>query len=247
MPMTARNTDQISLPPPEDLGGQRTSGEQAVLYIRRLVFDGVLRPGDRVPQDNIAEALGVSRIPVREALLTLRHEGWVTVRPRRGAFIAAIDEDIVRDHYELYGLLYGFAARRAADRGTPQIVARLTEQRRQLLADPKPYAVWRHNRQFHNTIVEMARSPRLAPLLRTMSGLVPGNFFELVPGSIDVELVGTAAILRCVERGDREAAAAAYADMMRQQGDLVVDLFEARGLFATGGESVGDGAEDDGE
>ncbi|MBL7500499.1 GntR family transcriptional regulator [Frankia sp. CNm7] len=228
----ARDTDQIALPPPDELGAQRSTGEQVVLYIRRLVFDGVLRPGDRVPQDNVAAALGVSRIPVREALLTLKHEGWVTVRPRRGTFIAAIDETIVRDHYELYGLLYGFAARRGAGRATPEVITRLTQQRRELLADPRPYAVWRHNRQFHTTVVDLAHSPRLAPLLRAMSGIIPGNFFELVPGSIDVELVGTAAILRGLERRDPEGTAAAYADLMRQQGDLVVDLFAGRGLFA---------------
>ncbi|OHV34799.1 MULTISPECIES: GntR family transcriptional regulator [Pseudofrankia] len=234
MTPSTRDPDGIALPPPDDVGGQRTVAEEAVLYLRRLVFDGVLRQGDRVPQDDIAAALGISRIPVREALLTLKHEGWVTVRPRRGTFIAAIDESIVRDHYELYGLLYGFAARRAAARQTPEIIARLVDQRRELLADPRPYAVWRHNRQFHTTIVELARSPRLAPLLRAMSGIIPGNFFELVPGSIDVELVGTAAILRCVERQDGEGAAAAYADMMGRQGDLVVELFERRGLFGHG-------------
>ncbi|MBX6388383.1 MAG: GntR family transcriptional regulator [Frankia sp.] len=237
-----RDKEQVRLPPPDELVPQRSSGEQAVLYIRRLVFDGVLRPGDRVPQDDIAAALGVSRIPVREALLTLRHEGWVTVRPRRGTFIAAIDESVVRDHYELYGLLYGFAARRAAARRTPEQIARLHEQRRDLLSDPHPQAVWRHNRQFHNALMEMAASPRLGPLLRTMSGIIPGNFFELVPGSIDVELVGTATILRCLERGDGEGAAAAFAGMMSQQGDLVVDLFRSRGLFAAPGEAGADAA-----
>ncbi|HET6663353.1 MAG TPA: GntR family transcriptional regulator, partial [Acidimicrobiales bacterium] len=48
-----------------------SSGDQAALYIRRLMFDGDLRPGTRVPQDEIAQALGVSRIPVREALIAL--------------------------------------------------------------------------------------------------------------------------------------------------------------------------------
>jgi DNA-binding GntR family transcriptional regulator len=168
-------------------------------------------------------------------LLTLEHEGWIIIKPRRGAFNGALDSEVVRDHYELYGLLYGFAARRATVRQTPEIIERLVEQRRELLRDPQPRTVWRHNRQFHGAILGMARSPRLHAVLRTLAGIVPGNFFELVPGSIDVELVGTAGILRCIQRMDPDGAAAAYAEMMRQQGDLVIDLFQRRGMFAPAG------------
>ncbi len=67
----------------------------------------------RVPQDAIAQELGVSRIPVREALIVLEREGWVTNEMHRGAFINTLDEPTVHDHYELFGLIYGFAAKRA--------------------------------------------------------------------------------------------------------------------------------------
>ena len=93
-----------------------SSGEQVRLYVRRLIFDGVLKQGQRVPQDAIAQALGVSRIPVREALIALEREGWTTIIPHRGAFVNALDEPSVRDHYELYGLFYGFGVRRAVER-----------------------------------------------------------------------------------------------------------------------------------
>src|SRR5258708_26744630 len=73
-----------------------------------------------MPQDAIARTLGVSRIPVREAMIALEREGWVTSIAHRGVFVNAIDESAVHDHYELYGLLYGFAARRATERqGAP--------------------------------------------------------------------------------------------------------------------------------
>src|SRR5258708_3889586 len=92
------------------------SGEHMASYIRRLIFEGELGPGMRVPQDAIAQELGVSRIPVREALIVLEREGWVTNEMRRGAFINALDEPTVHDHYELFGLIYGFAAKRALAR-----------------------------------------------------------------------------------------------------------------------------------
>ena len=91
---------------------RRSSGDLVAAHLRRMVFEGEYKPGDRVRQDEIAAELGVSRIPVREAIIALDREGWVTVEPHRGAFVRGIDADYVRDHYELYGLVFGLMASR---------------------------------------------------------------------------------------------------------------------------------------
>ncbi|MDX6740956.1 GntR family transcriptional regulator [Actinocorallia sp. A-T 12471] len=226
-------TSETRLPPPGEAMVRRSSGEQAALYIRRLIFDGRLRQGDRVPQDEIARTLGVSRIPVREALLSLEREGWVTIRPHRGAFIGALDEAAVRDHYALYGLVYGFAARRATERSDPALVERLAAVCEKLAAEDDPAEVARLNRDFDRLILGTASSPRLRAVLRAMVGIVPGNFFALVPGAIDVEREGSRAVVAAVRAGDGEAAADAYAHMLKAQGDLVAALFTTRGLFPT--------------
>jgi DNA-binding GntR family transcriptional regulator len=220
------------LPAPDDSLVRRSSGEQAALYIRRLIFDGRLRQGDRVPQDDIAQALGVSRIPVREALLSLEREGWITIRPHRGAFIGSLDEAAVRDHYTLYGLVFGFAARRATERRTPELTGRLSGLCAALEREDDPAAVAELNREFDRLILETASSPRLKAVLRAMVGIVPGNFFALVPGSIEAERAGSRAILEAIGAGDPDRAAQAYARMLRRQGDLVARLFRERGLFA---------------
>src|SRR5271166_4941796 len=106
-------------PPVVDSGNKlvrTSSAEHIALHIRSLIFEGELLPGTRVPQDAIAEDLGVSRIPIREALIALEREGWVTIEMHRGAFINALDKQSIRDHYELLGLIYGFAAKRALAR-----------------------------------------------------------------------------------------------------------------------------------
>lgn len=220
-----------SLPPPGEAMVRRSSGEQAALYIRRLIFDGRLRQGDRVPQDEIARTLGVSRIPVREALLSLEREGWVTIRPHRGAFIGSLDEAAVRDHYALYGLVYGFAAQRATERSTPELVSRLGAVCDRLDGEDDPAAVARLNREFDGLIMKTASSPRLRAVLRAMVGIVPGNFFALVPGAVEVERAGSRTVLQAIAAGDGGAAAGAYATMLQRQGDLVADLFKSRGLF----------------
>ena len=209
-----------------------SSGEHVRQYVRRRIFDGVLKQGQRVPQDAIAKTLGVSRIPVREALIALEREGWITIVPHRGAFVNRIDESAVRDHYELFGLIYGFAVRRATERQGETLAALLPAlQKRIAGAGDDADEMFAATIAFHRAVVAAANSPRLRSLLRQATNIVPGNFFERVPGSGKVEKQSTAAIVRAVKRRDADSAVQAYAEMMRRQGDLVVSLFRAKGAF----------------
>jgi DNA-binding GntR family transcriptional regulator len=228
-----------TLPAPRDAPRRRSSGSQVSEYIRQLIFEGVLHPGDRVPQDAIAEALSVSRIPVREGLIALEREGWVTIELNRGAFVNALDADAVRDSYELLGLVYGFATRRAMARDGDRLLDQLTEIERGLRAatgDPETFGDLTF--RFHSTIVEASHSPRIKVMLRSTTGLVSGNFFEQIPGSIGVERRGSAAIVRALRKGDVDRAVEEYQSMLKRQGDLVVRVFKARGLFSAPGDTA---------
>jgi DNA-binding GntR family transcriptional regulator len=231
-------SEALPLPEPHENLRRQSSGEQAALYIRRLIFDGELRPGMRVPQDQIAQRLGISRIPVREALITLQGEGWVTIELHRGAFINALDHDWVHDHYELYGILYGFAAQKATERYGSQLARDLVPVCDEIKAATDPHSVTELAIAFHAKVVDAAASPRLRVMLRGMSGMVPGDFFELVPGAIDIERQGFDRITKAIARGDGDKASQQYLQLMQRQGDEVVRVFEDRGLFA---EAVGNG------
>lgn len=102
---------------PADTGGLPTEigtvAQHAVSGLRRLLIAGELAPGDRIGQEQVAAALGVSLAPVREALAILEQEGQVTYRPRRGYFVTELDVDDLREIYELRALLEERAARRA--------------------------------------------------------------------------------------------------------------------------------------
>jgi DNA-binding GntR family transcriptional regulator len=185
----------------------------------------------RVPQDAIAQDLGVSRIPVREALIVLEHEGWVTIEMHRGAFINALDKRAVHDHYELYGLIYGFAAQRALARAGDELPDLLADIQAGFAQATQPDEHQRLSLAFHGSIVKASASPRIIVALRAMSALVPGDFFEMVPGAVDVEKRGLAAIVRAMKKGDGERASAEYTKMMRQVGNKVTLLFDERGLF----------------
>ena len=212
---------------------RKSSGEAAALYVHRLIFEGKLRPGERVPQDEIAQALGISRIPLREAIIALEREGWVTLEMNRGAFVNALDEDAVRDHYELFGLIYGFTVQRALAKSGQAFVQELVAIEKQLGNIDDPVEAGALMFTFFATVVEAAKSPRIKVVLRSMSSIVPGDFFAEVPNAIELERRSLAAIVRALKRGDGEKAAREWDRMMRDLGTEVIDLLTRRGLFST--------------
>ena len=115
------------------------TSDQVSEHIRRLIFDGGLHPGDRIPQDAIVAELGVSRIPVREALIEMARDGLVVNEPHIGAFVGEFDEQVLRDHFEIVGLLQAMAAERlmASDPDTLQQLRGLAERARSRPTTPK--------------------------------------------------------------------------------------------------------------
>jgi DNA-binding GntR family transcriptional regulator len=226
-------------PDPDELGfaplpvmDRRSSGDLVAVHIRSLIFNGELRQGDRMRQDEIAQRLGVSRIPVREAIIALDREGWLTITPHRGAFVHGLDEDALRDHYELLGLVYGLAARRATERATDDGLKCLRDAQQQLAVADSPDTLHDANDVFLRTLLTLAHSPRLGSVMRNMSTVVPGNFFELVNGSGPVQQRGTKRIVAAISSRDPDAAAEACMRLLRDQGDLVIKLLASRGMFA---------------
>jgi DNA-binding GntR family transcriptional regulator len=213
---------------------RRSSGELVAAHLRRMVFDGEYKPGDRVRQDEIAAELGVSRIPVREAIIALDREGWVTVEPHRGAFVRGIDADYVRDHYELYGLVFGLMASRVAERDDDAGRARLLAAAADVASvDPSDARAFNNsNRAFLATLEEVAAAPRLTSMARVMTSIVPGNFFREIPGAVDGQQHGVAAVAAAVEARDPRRASDEFRALLRTQGEAVVELLAARGVFA---------------
>lgn len=93
-----------------DLG---TTGQQVLQHLRLAIVAGDYHPGQRVPQEEIAERFGVSVAPVREALQALQQEGQVTYQPRRGYFITELAVEDLREIYDLRQLLEEHALRLA--------------------------------------------------------------------------------------------------------------------------------------
>jgi DNA-binding GntR family transcriptional regulator len=147
----------------------RNASVLATDLIRQAIVEGRLDPGQRLKEEELARELGISRTPVREALLVLQAEGLVEAAPNRGASVRAHDAEDLDDLYQLRALLEGHAARRAATRVHDDDVERLRESCERfagLSRDDDLRKLVRENLFFHNTILEIAGSARLRAMVQ---------------------------------------------------------------------------------
>jgi len=152
-PSPGRVAAEAELPP---LPRSTTTSELVVDALRAAILDGRLAPGATLVERRLAERLGVSKTPVREALITLAASGLVTVRPNRGAVVRAVGADEVRAAYEVRLLLEPWAVARtvrSAAAGTAAESARaaLAEARR-YLSDGGQVSLSLANRRFHRAL-----------------------------------------------------------------------------------------------
>jgi DNA-binding GntR family transcriptional regulator len=147
----------------------RNASVAATELIREAIIDGRLEPGRRLKEEELARELGISRTPIREALLMLQAEGLVDAIPNRGAMVSVHTPEDLDDLYQLRALLEGYAARRAASRISDAQVETLRkscERFDRLDPDTDLRGVVRENMLFHSTIFEAAGSSRLESMVR---------------------------------------------------------------------------------
>jgi len=148
----------------------RNASIAATELIRQAIIDGRLNPGQRLKEEELARELGISRTPVREALLMLHAEGLVDAAPNRGATVRSHSAEDLDDLYKLRAVLEGYATGRAAVRLTDEAIAGLRESCERfngLLDDGAEMGeLVKENLVFHQTILEGAGSARLTTMVR---------------------------------------------------------------------------------
>ena len=137
--------------------------------IREQLLDGRLAPGGSIRPDALGDELGVSAVPVREALRILEGEGHVHYRPHRGYVVATLDVDDLIEIYRIRELLETEAVRRAIPRLQGDTVARLREVVHEM-DDVKDdvISLTAVNRRFHFTLFEAAEMPQMVRVLRIL-------------------------------------------------------------------------------
>ncbi len=205
--------------------------EDAAGYIRAAIMSGDLRPGQRIDQDAIAENLGVSRLPVREALIGLAQEGLVENLPRRGAFVARFSKEDVVDHYQLFGQVAGLAAARAVARMNDDQVADLVRINQQLLRSKDVEEQQRLNHEFHRRINMASESQRIISMVGLLSRSLPMPYDKLPPEWLADADQQHSDIIDAFMRRDTLAAQRSMEQHIASSGRHAVDVLERFGFF----------------
>lgn len=132
--------------------------------IKTLIVGGTLAPGTKVPEQGLCERFGVSRTPLREALKVLASERLVSLEPNRGAWVAAITPDDVREIYPVMGALEGLAGELACERMSDADAVELRALHDKMVAAYRKRdraAFFALNRRIHETILHAAHNKTL--------------------------------------------------------------------------------------
>jgi DNA-binding GntR family transcriptional regulator len=147
----------------------RSSASEAYDRLLAAIEDGGLPPSSRLREAELAESLGISRTPVREALKRLELQGLVVHEPHHGAVVASLEYGQIIELYIVREVLEGTAARLAAQHATITeigVLERMVDADRGLVNQPKRLA--QTNRQFHQQIRDTARNRYLASALENL-------------------------------------------------------------------------------
>ena len=142
-----------------------TAQELVLASVRKAILAGVLGPGARLRQEELAEVFGTSRIPVREALRALEYEGLVTSEPHRGFTVTGLDADDVEEVYGLRILLESEAVRLALPLLTDEDLDDLEELFRKMQAAEAPDEQLASRERFYLRLYSVTGRPRLVGLI----------------------------------------------------------------------------------
>jgi DNA-binding GntR family transcriptional regulator len=215
------------------LTSQPTLVEQVRDAILEEIASGKIAPGDRIIQEQIAQALGVSRQPVQQALALLRNQGVLQDAPGRGLLVSSLDPEHVQSMYDIRAVIEGLAARRAAERGAAKAAESgpaLIEAGRQAVAAGSVAKMIAADMRFHAFLYTLSGNPLVAPALETHLTYTQRVMGEVLmrdekPRDIWDQHEG---ILHAIARGDADGAEALVRAHLTQAAGFMVARMRGR-------------------
>ena len=205
--------------------------DEVAAHIRDAILSGRLKPGQRIDQDAIADELGVSRLPVREALISLDREVMVHTIPRKGSYVSRIDRDDIADHYQIFGQVAGLAAARAVARLDEDGLMQLIDLHERMAAADSLQEQQRLNHEFHRTINLAAGSQRMSSMLQLLARSLPMPYVDFPPEWLDEANRQHKDILDAFRRRDTLAAQRAMEQHINASARHAIEVLERLDFF----------------
>jgi DNA-binding GntR family transcriptional regulator len=206
-----------------------------VSHVINLVLTGKLRSGDRIDRNEIAHELGLSRVPIQEAVVQLEHDGILSTQYHRGAFVELFDESVVREHHEVYGMLNGIASARAAADPNPRILRQLDALMDAMRNNREARAFQEAGWQFRTAINEEYSGPRLLAMIQASQAFVPRTFWITYLHNYDEMLTHFEDEIAAIHRGDPDNARVACIARSEMMARILLSELVRRGVFRPAG------------
>jgi DNA-binding GntR family transcriptional regulator len=200
--------------------------DEVAVRIREQIFTGELLPSERVDQERLAAMWGISKLPVREALIALEAEGLVNNIARRGSFVVPLTASEIHIHYHVFGLVAGYAAELAATALSAADLERLEDVNEKMAASSDAREHETLNFEFHRIIDQAPGSARLNAVLRVLSQSMPREFFQLTVGWHKEAVSDHRLILAALKARDGGIANSAMLNHMVKGGQRAVIALE---------------------
>ena len=192
---------------------------QVVKNLRQLVYESVrdfvtssnVPPGAKIDEEKLAEELGVSKTPIREALSKLAHDGIVEIIPNRGSFKATLSEDSIREIMELRDGIEGIAAYLAARHVTPEDIKRMKDLHKPFKGAALKInlgAYVKADEEFHAILFKLSGNSRIVQLSDTINRfnvLLREELFK-DPERAKISMQGHEEIIKALEKRDGDRA-----------------------------------------
>jgi DNA-binding GntR family transcriptional regulator len=192
--------------------------ERALSQIQRWIIEGTLQPGEKLIDAELAEALAVSRTPVREALQLLEVQGLVSMHPGKETRVTSIEKDDILKMYPTLAALHALAAEYAAKLILPEQIETLKNLNMQFakaIENGQPYEAMEIDEQFHHLIVEVSDNAYIASFSASLQIHIRRFTYVFLKQPITATQTSVeehASIIWALEKRDTETASA----MMKQ-------------------------------
>ena len=207
-------------------------GQVVVDAVRKAILSGTYKPRERLVEDRLARDLGVSRVPIREALRVLAAEGIIEIAPRRGATVAALSRDAARDMIEVRATLEGLNARLAARRQSRTMIDALEavlESGNRAAAKGDASTLYQLNSRFHDLLANAGGNAVLGEIMRTLRTRTTSFFATTSRQRAKETWEEHAAIVRAVIDGDEALSELLAARHVINAGTQVIAEIEGAG------------------
>ncbi|MEZ7170279.1 GntR family transcriptional regulator [Sporosarcina sp. OR05] len=196
---------------------KQSTRDQVIASLRKAIFNGDLKDGEELIQEEIAKKLNVSRMPVREAFYALEREGLLITNQNRRVTVKEFTVDDINDHYDIRAMMEGEAAARASQ--TEIDVQELKEIQQDIeiaVAEKNVNDYIITNEHFHRVIWKSAKSARLLSFLDQMWNGLPPHLAEMVEDQMSKSVAEHNEIIKAIISKNEEQARIAMVNHVRR-------------------------------